>query len=92
MWQIDPKQLRTLESLTECGQAAGVEGALRLSDLGEGDIDNDPEAGVGILEVFHAGAWGTVCSDDPTLLFQLDADPNLPQVWQQLSSPVLRLA
>lgn len=37
----------------------GVEGDVRLTDGGHSD---DPTAGVGVLEVFHAGAWGTVCN------------------------------
>ena len=44
---------------------AGLEGSLRLTDGGDGDIQNSPADGVGILEIFHAGAWGTVCNGDP---------------------------
>lgn len=37
---------------------AGSEGAIRLTD----QVDVDTEGAVaGVLEVFHAGAWGTVC-------------------------------
>eukprot|EP00892_Ulva_mutabilis_P004968 jgi/Ulvmu1/2843/UM144_0008.1 len=36
----------------------GEEGALRLVDGGNGD---DPAGGIGVLEIFHAGAWGSVC-------------------------------
>lgn len=42
---------------------SGMEGDLRL--VGAGVDGNDPAAGVGILEIFHAGAWGTVCNGDP---------------------------
>lgn len=40
------------------GNDAGQEGALRLSAIGDSD---DVAAGIGVLEIFHAGAWGTVC-------------------------------
>lgn len=46
---------------------AGTEGDLRL--VGGGIDGNHPAAGVGILEVFHAGAWGTICNE-----FDLDAN------------------
>eukprot|EP00892_Ulva_mutabilis_P012290 jgi/Ulvmu1/9433/UM051_0061.1 len=36
----------------------GEEGALRLTEAGSED---DPAAGIGVLEIFHAGAWGTLC-------------------------------
>lgn len=48
---------------------------MRLVTTGEGDIDNDPEAGVGILEVFHAGAWGTLCNGDPAAPPDYDLGP-----------------
>lgn len=32
-------------------------------------VGNDPAAGVGILEIFHAGAWGTVCNGDPGMRY-----------------------
>lgn len=44
---------------SEGWQFAGEEGAIRLTDSGNGD---DPAAGVGVLEIFHAGAWGSVCA------------------------------
>ena len=47
---------------------AGMEGSLRLTTFGDDDTDNDPEAGVGVLEVFHAGAWGTICNGEPRSL------------------------
>eukprot|EP00892_Ulva_mutabilis_P011168 jgi/Ulvmu1/8423/UM043_0001.1 len=37
---------------------SGEEGALRLVDGGD---DDDPDGGIGVLEIFHAGAWGSVC-------------------------------
>ena len=37
---------------------AGEEGALRLTDGGGGDSSTP---GVGVAEIFHAGAWGTIC-------------------------------
>lgn len=40
---------------------AGTEGALRLTEDGAGG-GTDPA--VGVLEVFHAGAWGTVCEGE----------------------------
>lgn len=42
---------------------SGTEGDIRL--VGASVDGNDPAAGVGILEIFHAGAWGTVCNGDP---------------------------
>lgn len=41
---------------------AGEEGALRLVPL-TGNSERDVP-GLGILELFHAGAWGTICDDD----------------------------
>lgn len=41
---------------------AGEEGALRLTDGGDGGATS---AGFGILEIFHAGAWGTFCEGVP---------------------------
>lgn len=38
---------------------AGEEGALRLTDSGNGATIT---AGEGVLEIFHAGAWGSVCA------------------------------
>lgn len=38
---------------------AGQEGAIRLTDSGNGE---DVAVGVGVLEIFHAGAWGSVCA------------------------------
>lgn len=40
------------------GMFTGQEGAIRLTDGGTPD---NATAGVGVLEIFHAGAWGTVC-------------------------------
>eukprot|EP00892_Ulva_mutabilis_P004965 jgi/Ulvmu1/2840/UM144_0005.1 len=37
---------------------SGEEGALRLVDGGNGD---NPAGGIGVLEIFHAGAWGSMC-------------------------------
>eukprot|EP00892_Ulva_mutabilis_P001591 jgi/Ulvmu1/11432/UM076_0006.1 len=45
---------------------SGEDGALRLTDGGNGDSSTP---GIGILEIFHAGAWGTVC----------EAQDNLPE-------------
>eukprot|EP00892_Ulva_mutabilis_P004969 jgi/Ulvmu1/2844/UM144_0009.1 len=42
-------------------EQAGVDGAIRLTGTGEGEA----EAGTGFLEIFHAGAWGTVCDGMP---------------------------
>lgn len=39
---------------------AGAEGAIRLTGGGGSD---DPAAGLGVFEIFHAGAWGTVCKE-----------------------------
>eukprot|EP00892_Ulva_mutabilis_P007273 jgi/Ulvmu1/4918/UM202_0003.1 len=39
----------------------GQEGALRLMDAGHGVA----ATGTGVLEIFHAGAWGTVCDGMP---------------------------
>lgn len=33
---------------------------MRLTDGGGGQ-EGEPASGLGILEIFHAGAWGTVC-------------------------------
>ena len=40
---------------------AGTEGAFRLSGTVEGAT---PDSESGILEVFHAGAWGSLCEGD----------------------------
>ena len=40
---------------------AGTEGSFRLTGTSSGD-SSDSESG--ILEVFHAGAWGTLCNGD----------------------------
>jgi len=42
---------------------AGQEGALRL--VGTGDDRGGADDAAGILEIFHAGAWGTVCDSNP---------------------------
>ena len=41
--------------------SAGTEGAFRLSGTTEGAT---PDSESGILEVFHAGAWGSLCEGD----------------------------
>ena len=41
--------------------AAGEEGALRLTDVVAGGF---PGLESGILEIFHAGAWNTLCNGD----------------------------
>ena len=40
---------------------AGTEGAFRMTDTRPGAT---PASESGILEVFHAGAWGTLCNGD----------------------------
>ena len=40
---------------------AGTEGAFRMTDTSPGAT---PDSESGILEVFHAGAWGTLCEGD----------------------------
>ena len=40
---------------------AGDESAVRLTDT---EVGATPGSESGILEVFHAGAWGTVCRGD----------------------------
>lgn len=40
---------------------AGTEGAIRLTDTTAGGSAGTES---GVLEVFHAGAWGSVCSGD----------------------------
>ena len=62
--------------------AAGEEGALRLTDGGNGD-SGDPQRG--ILEIFHAGAWGSVCRPvrgpvNRGGFADGDDDPPLPEV------------
>eukprot|EP00892_Ulva_mutabilis_P005579 jgi/Ulvmu1/3393/UM016_0009.1 len=66
----------------------GEEGALRLTDGGNGDSGTP---GVGILEIFHAGAWGTVCKAEEPVLADYDTQdfgPPLTEVhlvyWQVL--------
>lgn len=67
---------------------AGVEGSLRLTD--GGDDDNDPASGLGVLEIFHAGAWGTVCNGDPQAPSADDYvdSPSLPEVRQSKHFPI----
>lgn len=62
--------------------SAGEEGALRLTDVGGLDGSN-PQRGV--VEIFHAGSWGTVCRLDDRRVqrggfLSLDDDPPLPEV------------
>lgn len=40
---------------------AGSEGAFRITDTSPGAT---PDSESGVLEVFHAGAWGTLCEGD----------------------------
>lgn len=40
---------------------AGAEGSFRMTDTAPGPT---PDSQSGILEVFHAGAWGTICDGD----------------------------
>lgn len=39
--------------------AAGTEGAFRMTNMSAGGV---PGSESGVLEVFHAGAWGTICT------------------------------
>lgn len=48
-----------------CAFATGVEGALRLTDTVAG-VSADVQSG--ILEIFHAGAWGTICLGPSTYI------------------------
>eukprot|EP00892_Ulva_mutabilis_P005582 jgi/Ulvmu1/3396/UM016_0012.1 len=57
----------------------GEEGALRLTDGGNGDSGTP---GIGILEIFHAGAWGTVCSAEG---FDYDYGPPLTEARRAIS-------
>lgn len=50
--------------MTGCCMRTGHEGDLRLIE----DEPGDPDVAAGILEIFHAGAWGTVCNSNPTFL------------------------
>ena len=51
---------------------SGQEGALRLTDEGA----DTSATGTGVLEIFHAGAWGTVCDSDAGFeLFELRGFP-----------------
>lgn len=46
---------------------AGEEGALRLTDGGD---SSRTSSGSGVLEIFHAGAWGTICEADVSLTYE----------------------
>eukprot|EP00892_Ulva_mutabilis_P007276 jgi/Ulvmu1/4920/UM202_0005.1 len=63
-------------------EEAGQEGALRLTSTGGGA---NATPGTGILEIFHAGAWGTVCEAKPESPMPLDYTytdfiPTLPEI------------
>ena len=47
-------------TLSYKSSVAGAEGSFRLTDTRPGAT---PDSESGTLEVFHAGAWGTICSD-----------------------------
>ena len=49
---------RLVDSFIRC---AGTEGAIRLADVRKDASINSTS---GVLEIFHAGAWGTFCDGD----------------------------
>ena len=39
-------------------ECVGTEGAVRLTNI---TTEGTPGSASGVLEIFHAGAWGTIC-------------------------------